>query len=104
MSPIRLRIYEKVHVCVCVYVCVHSVMSDSCNPVGCSLPGSVEFSRQEYWSGLPFLSPGDLPNARIEPVSPALAGRFFTTSAFWEEVGEPKVPMLFQVLHEYHLI
>ena len=40
------------------------------------------FPRQEYWSGLPFPSPGDLPNPRIEPaslVSPALAGRFFTT-------------------------
>ena len=33
---------------------------------------SVGFSRQEYWSGLPFPSPGDLPNPGIEPVSPAL--------------------------------
>ena len=32
----------------------------------------MEFSRQEYWSGLPFPSPGDLPNAGIEPSSPAL--------------------------------
>ena len=37
------------------------------------------FSRQEYWSGLPFPSPGDLPDPGIEPVSPALAGGFFTT-------------------------
>ena len=46
-------------------------------------PTSVGFSRQEYWSGLPFPSPGDLPNPGIEPVSllsPALAGGFFTTS------------------------
>ena len=35
-------------------------------------PQSVEFSRQEYWSGLPFPSPGDLPNPGIEPRSPAL--------------------------------
>ena len=35
-------------------------------------PLSMEFSRQEHWSGLPFLSPGDLPNPRIEPGSPAL--------------------------------
>ena len=35
-------------------------------------PLSMEFSRQEYWSGLPFLSPGDLPNPGIEPGSPAL--------------------------------
>ena len=39
------------------------------------------FLRQEYWSGLPFPSPGDLPNPGIEPMSPALAGRFFTTEA-----------------------
>ena len=35
-------------------------------------PPSMEFSRQEYWSGLPFPSPGDLPDPRIEPGSPAL--------------------------------
>ena len=45
------------------------------------------FSRQEYWSGLPFSSPGDLPNLGIKPASPvslALAGGFFTTSATLE--------------------
>ena len=42
-------------------------------------PLSMGFSRQEYWSGLPFPSPGDLPDSGIEPMSPALAGRFFTT-------------------------
>ena len=35
-------------------------------------PLSMEFSRQEYWSGLPFPSPGDLPDPGIEPRSPAL--------------------------------
>ena len=47
-------------------------------------PLSMGFSRQEYWSGLPFLSPGDLPNWGIKPaslLSPALASRFFTTAA-----------------------
>ena len=39
----------------------------------------MEFSRQEYWSGLPFPSPGDLPNPGIQPASPVLAGGFFTT-------------------------
>ena len=42
------------------------------------------FSKQEYWSGLPCPAPGDLPDPGIEPeypVSPALAGEFFTTSA-----------------------
>ena len=50
-------------------------------------PLSTEFSRQEYWSGLPFPSPGDLPNPGIKPgslMSPALAGRFFTSSTTWE--------------------
>ena len=37
------------------------------------------FSRQEYWSGLPFPSPGNLPDRGVEPESPALAGGFFTT-------------------------
>ena len=40
--------------------------------VACHAPLSVEFSRQEYWSGLPFPSPGDLPDSGIEPGSPAL--------------------------------
>ena len=39
-------------------------------------PLSMGFSRQEYRSGLPFPSPGDLPDPGIEPMSPALAGRF----------------------------
>ena len=43
------------------------------------VPLSVGFPRQEYWSGLPFPSSGDLPNPRIKSVSPALAGGFFTT-------------------------
>ena len=46
------------------------------------VPLSMEFSMQEYWSGLPFPIPEDLPNPGIEPtclMSPALAGRFSTT-------------------------
>ena len=43
------------------------------------------FSRQEYWAGLPFPPPGDLPHPGIEPASPALTGGFLcTTSATWE--------------------
>ena len=48
---------------------------------------SMEFSKQAYWRGLPFPAPGNLPNLRIglmSPVSLALAGGFFTTSAIWE--------------------
>ena len=40
---------------------------------------SMGFPGQEYWSGLPFHSPGDLPDPRIEPVSPTLSGGLFTT-------------------------
>ena len=54
-----------------------------CNPrtVACQDPLSMEFSRQEYWKGLPFSTPEDLPDPGIKPtssVAPALAGRYFT--------------------------
>ena len=41
-------------------------------------PPSMAFSRQEYWNELPFPSPGDLPNPRIEPESPQIVSRRFT--------------------------
>ena len=59
------------------------------------VPLSMELSRQEYWSGLPFPPPGDLPDSGIEPTSLAshvsyIAGRFFTSTPpgklFYEEV------------------
>ena len=58
-----------------------------CNLVDCSLPGSPVhgFFRQEYWSRLPFPSPGNLPNPEIKSTDPALAGRFFTA----EPLGKP---------------
>ena len=62
----------------------------------CQAPRSMEFSRQEYWSGLPFPSPGDLPNPGIISASlksSALAGRFFTTSATWE-YHKPKMHLI----------
>ena len=43
-----------------------------CSPMDCSLLDSTEFSRQEYWNGLPFPSPRDLPDSGIKPGSPAL--------------------------------
>ena len=48
--------------------------------IACQAPLSMGFSRQEYWSGLPFPSPGDLSNPGIEPASPALAGGFLITT------------------------
>ena len=50
-----------------------------CNPIDCRLTGSslsMGFSRQEHWSGLPFTSPGDLPNPRIKPRTSALQAYF----------------------------
>ena len=73
-------------------MCAFSVVSNLLQfpwTIACLAPLSMEFSRQEYWSGVPFSSPGDLPNSGIEPMSPvypALVGRFFTT----EPPGKPK--------------
>ena len=60
-----------------MHICVsfsRSVVSDSVTPwtVACQAPPSMGFSRQEYWSGLSFPSPGGLPNPGIKSASPAL--------------------------------
>ena len=75
----------------CWKVLVAQVMFDSffATPwtVACQAPLSMRFSRQEYWSGLPFPPPGDFLNPSIEPASsesPALIGIFFTTRPTWE--------------------
>ena len=62
-------------------------MSDSTTlwTVACQAPLSMRLPKQEYWSGLPFPSPGDLPDPGMEPTSPELAGRFFTI----EQPGKP---------------
>ena len=67
-----------------MHVCVLSQVQFFATPwtAADQAPLSMEFSRQEYWIGLPFPSPGDLPDPGIEPtspVSPVLAGEFFTT-------------------------
>ena len=66
-------------------MCACSVVPDSATPwtAARQAPLSVGFSRQDYWSGLPFPSQGDLPDPEIESgllVSPALAGGFFITA------------------------
>ena len=67
----------------CVCVCVSSVLSDSFVTLWTATHQaslSLEFSRQEYWGGLPFLPPGDLPNPEIKTASlasPKLAGGLF---------------------------
>ena len=80
---------------ICVLVCL--TLWDS---LDCSPPDSFclwNFFRQEYWSGLPLPTLRDLPDPGIKPmplVSPALAGRFFTTSAIWETSFWNKVLVL----------
>ena len=72
------------HVCVCAQLLKHVQLFETPWTIACQAPLSMEFSRQEYWSGLPFPSPGDLPNPGIEPqslVSPALVGDLFTTAS-----------------------
>ena len=66
----------------------HIQLSETPWTVAHQAPPSMGFPRQEYWGGLPFPSPGDLPNPGTELASlasPALAGRFFTT----EPSGKP---------------
>ena len=63
-------------------------------PMDCThqSPLSMEFSRKQYWSGLPFPTPGNIPNPGIEPtpLEPStLAGRFFITAATWEALFVP---------------
>ena len=74
--------YDQNDSCVCVCSVAQSCLT-LCNPVDCTPLGSTAhgISRQEYWSDLPFPSPGDPPDPGIEPLSPAspaLAGGFFT--------------------------
>ena len=67
------------------------ILSDSCIPmdyIAHQAPLSERFSRQEYWSGLPFPPPGDLPDPGMELMSPALAGTVFT-------IEPPGVPLIF---------
>ena len=74
MGACVLSHFSCVHLFVTLWTVVHQV------------PLPMGFSRQEYWSGLPFSPPGDLPGPGIEPVSPTsptLAGGFFSSSATW---------------------
>ena len=63
---------------ICVFICSDGLVIKSCPTlvtlwtIACQAPLSMGFSRQEYWSGLPFPSPGDLSHPGIEPRSPAL--------------------------------
>ena len=87
------RSYQRLgnHLCACVLSHISPIRLCATSwTIAHQAPLSMGFPRQEYWSGLPCPSPGDLPNPGVEPVSlmsPALADRFFTTSATWEALG-----------------
>ena len=66
-----------------------------CSHVGHHALLSMGFSRQEYWSGLPFPSPTDPPDSGIKPMSPALVGRLFTT----EPMGKSTYIIYIQLNH-----
>ena len=73
--------------------------------VALQAPLSIGFSKQEYWSGLPCPSPGDLPDPGNKPVplmSPSLAGGFFLISTTWEAPSE--VHMRFYYIHSVMLV
>ena len=75
----------------CVFVCAKSLSHVEETPGTEARPTllSIEFSRQEYWSGLPFSTPGDLPDPGIEHMSlasRALAGRFFTNFKYRSQI------------------
>ena len=75
------------HLCVCVCALSHVQLFVIPLTVGRQALLSMRFSRQEYWSGLPFPPPGDLPDPEIKPLSPAssaLAGEYFHHCATWE--------------------
>ena len=86
MNPPRVytcSLNSQEHVCVCV---VSVWLFVTLGTVAHQAPPSMGFSRQKYWSGLPFPSPGGLPYPGIEPASltpPALTGSFLTASTAW---------------------
>ena len=101
----HMCIYVHIHICVHIYIHTHTytpmymythiyccgcLVTKSCPTlvtpwfIAHQAPLPMGFPRQEYWSGLPFPSPGDLPSPGIEPASPALTGGFSTNSTTWE--------------------
>ena len=94
--PVQLRFICQCHICTHYLHLVQSLsrvlLFLTLWTVACQAPLSLGLSKQEHWSGFSFPSPGDPPNPGIEPVSSALAGRFFTT----QPPGKP--PRLFLII------
>ena len=75
-----------------------SVVFDSLQPCGHQAPPSMGFSRQEYWSGLPFPSPGNILRPGIKPTSPAMAGDSLPLS----HLGSPRLATLTPFWFSFH--
>ena len=76
-----------------------------CDSMDCPAPPSMEFSRQEYWNGLPFPSPGDLPNLGIEPRSPTLQAGSLPSEPLWKPYSGANGNLLHEDLcHMLHLL
>ena len=76
--------------CPCVHAQLYPTLCDPMDYIAHQAPLSMGFSRQEYWSELPFPPPGELPNPGIKPaspVSPASADGFFTTEPPEKSLG-----------------
>ena len=90
---ICVYMYICICMCICIYICCATKSLQLCPffaalwTVAHQAPLSMEFSRQEYWSGLPYPSPGDLLNPGIEPWSPALQG----SALLSEPPGKPHI-------------
>ena len=69
----------RLYISICVCVLSPFLLFVTPWAIACQVPLYLGFPRQEYWHVLPFPPPGHLPDPGIEPTSPALAGRFFTT-------------------------
>ena len=85
------------HACLCVCVLSHVQLFVTAWTVAHQPSLSMGFSRQEYWSGLPFPPPGDLPDPGIKPASPALAGAFFTTEPPGRPSDDIKLPRMWNM-------
>ena len=91
-SVFTMNIITRLNNCRCLVAKMCPTLLQPCRLSPTRLPLSVGFSRQEYWSVLSFPSPGDLSNSEIEPRTPGLAGRFFTT----EPPGKPNLTINLQ--------
>ena len=93
--------------CICLAFSVHacSIVSDSVTPWAVAHQASVsmEFSRQEYWSGLPFPPPGDLPDPGIEPMSPA-SPSLQANSLPLSHRGSLQYFQMHRIFHQFHFL